>query len=496
MVACDDGETCHPAAVFIAGKMDSASTPSQSVITCRNSQGTELTANLLRIKRYSVVFEVYNPYSILQLSEVLSDFRIMASRRLLYHGKAVVSNLLNTGIVLVCEAMLDEGWVEVDFLSGVSTGDPGGGGDLASQFGTFMGEWKKANRVHDPFKLVVADLASTLSGVQQWLTGIDVGIRTTVTRRREDLENEIFSSIEDRVVNEVLPTMQRFEEVSAEVAQAEVAVHKSYVRRELHPIVLCSPFLYRTYTKPLGYAGDYEMVNMMLRDPYEGSSSFAKLLNFALLNTEPVIAHRNRIDFLVEKLRHECVRRAAHGKTRILNLACGPAMEVARFLRECPESDLAEIDLLDFNAETLEYARESLEQVRSASGRSTALRFFQRSVHQLLRAATQGGEDEFTGYDFVYCAGLFDYLSQRVCKRMVELFHTMLRPGGVIIVTNVATRNPRKAWMEYVMEWNLIYRDENDMMDLVPEGVKTRQTRVGADATGVNLFLEIEPAHG
>jgi extracellular factor (EF) 3-hydroxypalmitic acid methyl ester biosynthesis protein len=476
--------------------MDLSSNSSQSVITCRNSQGTELTANLLRITRYSVVFEVYNPYSILQLSEVLSDFRIMASRRLLYQGKAVVSNLLNTGIVLVCEAMLDEGWVEVDFLSGVSGTSLDGSANLVNQFATFMGEWKSANHVHDPFKLAVADLASTLTGIQHWLTGIDVGIRTTVTRRREDLEQEIFSGIEDRVVNEVLPTMQHFEEVSAEVGQAEVAVHKSYVRRELHPIVLCSPFLYRTYTKPLGYAGDYEMVNMMLRNPYEGSSAFAKLLNFALLNTEPVIAHRNRIDFLVEKLRSECVRRAAKGRTRILNLACGPAMEVQRFIRQCPESDLAEIDLLDFNAETLEFARESLNETRAAAGRSTKLHYFQRSVHQLLRAASQGGVDEFSGYDLVYCAGLFDYLSQRVCKRMVELFRTMLKPGGVVIVTNVATSNPRKAWMEYVMEWNLIYRDENEMMDLVPEGLNPKDTKVGADATGVNLFLEIELADG
>jgi extracellular factor (EF) 3-hydroxypalmitic acid methyl ester biosynthesis protein len=476
--------------------MDSPNTPPQSVITCRNSQGMELTANLLRIQRYSVVFEVYNPYSILQLSEVLSDFRIMASRRLLFHGKAVVSNLLNTGIVLVCEAMLDEGWVEVDFLSGVSTAEADDGSDLASQFTTFMGEWKTANRVHDPFKLVVADLASTLSGVQQWLTGIDVGIRTTVTRKREDLEREIFSGIEKRVIEEVLPKMQNFENVSAEVTQMEIAVHKSYVRRELHPIVLCSPFLYRTYTKPLGYAGDYEMVNMMLRNPYEGSSSFAKLLNFTLLNTEPVVAHRNRIDYLLEKLRSECVRNAARGKTRVLNLACGPAMEVQRFLRDCPESDLAEIDLLDFNGETLEYTRESLAQTRAAAGRRTQLRYIQRSVHQLLRSASQGGEDEFTGYDLVYCAGLFDYLSQRVCKRMVELFCTMVNPGGTVIVTNVATRNPRKAWMEYVMEWNLIYRDENDMMDLVPEGLKVSHTTVGADPTGVNLMLEIELANG
>lgn len=483
-------------AEFSKSDMDLTSETSQSVITCRNSQGTELTANLLRIKRYSVVFEVYNPYSILQLSEVLSDFRIMASRRLLYHGKAVVSNLLNTGIVLVCEAMLDEGWVEVDFLSGVSGSAAPGRGDLASQFSSFMGEWKSGNKVHDPFKLVVADLASMLSGVQHWLTGIDVGIRTTVTRRRDDLEHEIFSGIETRVVEEVLPSMERFEDVSKEVGEAEVAVHKSYVRRELHPIVLCSPFLYRTYTKPLGYAGDYEMVNMMLRNPYEGSSAFAKLLNFALLNTEPVVAHRNRIDFLINKLRTECKRRVSRGKTRVFNLACGPAMEIQRFLRECEESDLAEIDLLDFNSETLEYTRERIQEAKMAGGRETQVRYFQRSVHQLLRAATQGGEDEFTNYDVVYCAGLFDYLSQRVCKRLVELFCTMVRPGGIVIVTNVADSNPRKAWMEYVMEWNLIYRGTEEMNDLIPDGIRLRNSNVEADATGVNLFLEIEIADG
>lgn len=463
---------------------------SQSVITCRNSQGVELTANLLRIKRYSVVFEVYNPYSILQLSEVLSDFRIMASRRLLYHGKAVVSNLLNTGIVLVCEATLDEGWVELDFLSSV------GGGDLSSQFASFMSEWKSGNRVQDPFKLVVADMANLLSGVQHWLTGVDVGIRTTVTRRRDELEREIFSQVQTRVVEEVLPAMERFEQVAGEVDESDSAVHKSYVRRELHPIVLCSPFLYRTYTKPLGYAGDYEMVNMMLRNPYEGSSAFAKMLNFALLHTEPVVAHRNRIDYLIETLARETRRRVGRGKTRVFNLACGPAVEVQRFLRERDESDLVEIDLLDFNAETLEYTRERMDEARRDGGRETKLRYFQRSVHQLLRAASQGGEEEFSGYDIVYCAGLFDYLSQRVCKKLVELFCTMVRPGGLVIVTNVASSNPRKAWMEYLMEWNLIYRGREDMEDLVPEGFPVKRTSVLADDTGVNLFLEIGLADG
>ncbi|MDE0837108.1 MAG: hypothetical protein OSA84_12230 [Akkermansiaceae bacterium] len=54
-----------------------------------------------------------------------------------------------------------------------------------------MTEWKTGNEVIDPFKIVVADLSSMLAGVQHWLTGIDVGFRTTVTRRSQDMEREI-----------------------------------------------------------------------------------------------------------------------------------------------------------------------------------------------------------------------------------------------------------------------------------------------------------------
>jgi hypothetical protein len=60
----------------------------------------------------------------------------------------------------------------------------------------------------------------------------------------------------------------------------------------------------------------------------------------------------------------------------------------------------------------------------------------------------------------------------------------------------VANTNPRKAWMEYLMEWNLIYRSKEDMLDLVPADLATKRVEVKADSTGVNLFLEIELADG
>jgi hypothetical protein len=50
--------------------------------------------------------------------------------------------------------------------------------------------------------------------------------------------------------------------------------------------------------------------------------------------------------------------------------------------------------------------------------------------------------------------------------------------------------------MEYLMDWNLIYRNREEMLDLVPAGLPTKRVEVKADATGVNLFLEIELADG
>ena len=45
----------------------------------------------LPVSQAILTFEVYNPFSIVQLSEVLSEFKIVMSDRVVYSGRAVVS---------------------------------------------------------------------------------------------------------------------------------------------------------------------------------------------------------------------------------------------------------------------------------------------------------------------------------------------------------------------------------------------------------------------
>ena len=206
--------------------MQKGSSLLSSVAVCRNSQGTEITANILRLRRYSVAFEVYNPYSILQLSEVLRDFRIRVGDRVVYQGEAVVAGLVNTGILLVCEATLGNAWLDVDFLSDREGREP-----LADQFDVFVQDWKRAHEVDSSFKLTVANMQNLLIGLQRWMDQIDLGIRSTASVDRPTLEREVIGQLEDRVLEEVRPVMESFESAVAEVPEGREATHKFYVRR-------------------------------------------------------------------------------------------------------------------------------------------------------------------------------------------------------------------------------------------------------------------------
>jgi extracellular factor (EF) 3-hydroxypalmitic acid methyl ester biosynthesis protein len=465
-----------------------------SFIICRNSQGAEVRGTLHRLTRYLAVFEVYNPYSIVQLSEVLNDFRIMMNDRAVYEGRAVIANLVNTGIMLICEASLaDEGWNDVDLLTPAQSKER-----LLADFREFLRETEKIFRVVPDFKVVVADMHTLLSDLRRWMEQVELGVRSLPSGDRLKAEREMIVEMEEPIVPSVMPLMQRFEASAAAIPPELQPVHRSYIKRQLHPLVLCAPFVYRTYQKPLGYAGDYEMVSMMLRDPYEGSSIFAKMLNKLYLEIPPVIAHRNRITYLVENLQETTRKAATEGRVaRIYNLGCGPAQEIQNFLANDDLSDFADFLLLDFNDETIAHTTRTLEDIRARHRRRTGLKLEKKSVHQVLKEAGRPGQNSQLGtYDLVYCAGLFDYLSDRICRRLLEIFYDLVAPGGLLIATNVHPSNPWRNWMEYLAEWHLVYRDEAQFIKLAPETAPPGAATVRSDATGVNIFLEVrKPAN-
>lgn len=456
----------------------------ESIVAFVNSQGQEGRGTLLHITRKMIVFEVYNPYSVVQLSEVLDSVKVQRGERTIYSGRAVVSNLVNTGLMVIVSATLVDQWSDMAGLK------PGEG--LREETGRFIGDWEASHTIEPAYQRIVTTIGNFLGELSRWIGASEVAVLDEVEEdKRDELAGEFFDEVQEPIAVKVSELFEEFEHEAGLIDPEVGQVHRAFAQRETHPLLLCSPFVNRSFTKPLGYAGDYEMVNMMLHESDAAiSGTYARLVDTAFILTQAPEAHRNRIIMLIERLKNEAQRVIDEERTfNVLNIGCGPAVEIQRFVREEEASDFTLFNLMDFSPDTIAYTEGKIQKAIEAGGRRPKLNMIHKSIDTLLKEAHNDTE-LFTPdtYDMVYCAGLFDYFSDRVCKNLVNLFYQWVRPGGLVTVTNVHANNPVKNLMEHLLDWYLIYRDEEGMEYLIPDGV---HGEVIPDETGVNVLLDI-----
>lgn len=461
--------------------------PHATHVVGRSSEGVEVRGTPLRVSRHSIVFEIYRQDALLQVSEVLSGFKIVLNDRPLYEGRAIIKGVVDRGVTLACEASLDDGWLDVNFADGGVNS-----AHVRGEFRRFLGQWEQFYRVSPEFKVIVADLETFLAELQLWTEQVELGIRCEPSGDRLACERELAQELSELAHPALDALFEKFEAIAAVIPPELQPAHQHFIRRQLHPMVLASPFAFRVVRKPLGYAGDYEMVNMILRDPHEGPSLFGKILNRWFIKQPPAQAHRNRVQHLTRVLTEETLRALSQQRSlRVYNVGCGPAGEIQAFFAQSDLAEHAQFTLLDFNEETLQSVRGILEAARAARHRSTPMQFVKKSVAQLIKGRSKVIDSPQHRYDLVYCAGLFDYLEGALCKQLMNMFYEMLAPGGLLLVSNVDPSNPIRHWLGYILEWHLIYRDGRQMLALRPDAASVEDTRVRSDITGVNVFLEV-----
>lgn len=424
--------------------------------------------------------EVYNPYSIVQVSEVLSGLTVRFSTKIAYLGKAVVISLVNTGLTAIVSVTLIDEWRELNDVVVVP-------GAVGAEALAFVQDWTKRFQIRRDYQILVNEMRAYLSDVSRWIEQVDLS--ESLPKMDGRLRTDVFNEL-------VVPLMQKMEfyldalNSEAYLIDDEFAsAHRSFAQAALHPLLLRAPFVFRTYTKPLGYAGDYQMVNQILDNPRQGPSTYFQMVNAACLQNILAVAHRNRIDILVDFLKRMADAAQIAGKTlRIMNVGCGPAIEIQRFLQSYPHPEVLSFELVDFSEETLAWTREKLSSIVAQIGKPVVINYVHDSVHKLLKRRIDPASESAREFDAVYCAGLFDYLSDKVCSRLTAHFAARTCHGGKILVTNVHSNNSTKFFMEHLLEWYLIYRDEASFYPLLPAQSTARKIYV--DATGMNIFAE------
>jgi extracellular factor (EF) 3-hydroxypalmitic acid methyl ester biosynthesis protein len=459
-----------------------------SLAVFKTRDGAETRGTILRLGRYAVAFELYQTAVVLRTSEVLDKFKILIDGRMIYSGRAVVGSLIDAGSRIICEVKLDDLGTETDFFLQPSVA----GSDWEQAYGRFFRQWQKNYRVSAEFKVLVTDIQAFLVATRQWLEQVEFDLGTSKDSRLPEHQMETLEAIARRVIAAFNAQHEKFEDLAYAIPEEHYGAHQEFVRRHWQQLFLCSPFGQRTFYKPLGYAGDYEMMNMIHRNQPEGGSLYEKLIHFLLVSQWPAQSVRNRVAHLKNHILQETARVARLGRrARILNVGCGPAREVQDFLAETPLANETDFVLVDFNEETLDYVKTQINRLKGPFSQQATVETRQVSVHHLLRQnAHPEHQPVEPGYDLIYCGGLFDYLSEPTCRSLVNLFYDWLRPGGLAVVANMSDAKPFRNFIEFVLDWQLIYRDSGKMLALAPE--RARDTaRVITEPTSVNLFLHL-----
>jgi hypothetical protein len=263
--------------------------------------------------------------------------------------------------------------------------------------------------------------------------------------------------------------------------------HVAYWRAQLHPYFLQAPLIRRAFSKPLGYAGDYEMMNMLYRNAPEGETQLGRVLHQYVNSWRSADAVRSRRRWIVQRIReHAGTRRSNY---RIASIASGPAVEMQDLVREAALADRSELTCIDQDPASLACAQQGLARAQHEAHRTPTTRFINTSVKRIMNR--EADACDIPPQDFIHSLGLYDYLPARAARRLTAALYEMLAPGGRLVLGNFA-RNPESFAMDLICDWALIYRDEDEVRGFGQDLPVEAKVTVEREPVGLNLFAVID----
>ena len=244
------------------------------------------------------------------------------------------------------------------------------------------------------------------------------------------------------------------------------------------------PMTWRAFTKPRGYAGDAVMMDYLygIHGGAEADRQASPIGRAILrhIQTRPtsqgVVFRRRHLADLIDR------QAAGSGKPSVLAIAAGHLREV-ELSTAVARGAVQRLVALDADAD-------SLAEVGTCYGH-LGIETHHGSVREILRRKVRLGQ-----FDLVYAAGLYDYLVDEVAQALTARMIEMTKPGGTVLIPNFAPSIEGRGYMECFMDWQLIYRDEYDMVGLLgrTDRALIDDYDVYADPWGSVVYLRVRKA--
>ncbi|PJK27620.1 PilZ domain-containing protein [Minwuia thermotolerans] len=305
----------------------------------------------------------------------------------------------------------------------------------------------------------------------------------------EDME-DAYRACEAGLLRDWKTLWQRGEDIVGAFAHDSVQVRaiKRFTEQVLTPEFMDGPIWQRSFEKPLGYPGDFKIMRMVYAWAREGKDPYGQLLHRLGLEVAECIATRM---VLVQQSIAETIRRRAKAGevARIASLGCGPAKEVQNILQASRLDGAAAFTLIDQEEEALAHAYEEAMPNLARLGGQASVNCLHLSFRQLLSGRAVA--EALGPQDMIYAVGLVDYFRERQAQRLIAGLYGHVEPGGLLMIGNMADSALSNYWpMEFIADWNVIYRSREEMQRLAADCAGAEVT-VRPDRTGRVWMLQL-----
>jgi extracellular factor (EF) 3-hydroxypalmitic acid methyl ester biosynthesis protein len=241
-----------------------------------------------------------------------------------------------------------------------------------------------------------------------------------------------------------------------------------------------SPFFSRFQEWPRGYPGDFETIEYLCDGiNLAPDRTVEYCIEKYALSCSAAQQHIHKVKYQAAQILETVLRDSQ--KKRVLSLACGGCRDIFLIQKHLEHFPMVEFVLNDMDSEALEFSRSRLKNLESQ------LNFLHGNIVKVVKRL-EGSE----GFDLVIAGGLFDYLKDKTIIFLMTSIYQMLNQGGKFIFTNLAKGNPYRPWIEYVGDWLLIERCEEDFLNICHHiGIAREAINIKREETGLTLIIEV-----
>ena len=251
------------------------------------------------------------------------------------------------------------------------------------------------------------------------------------------------------------------------------------VAREVHAL---SPFVRRLQTWSRGYQGDFETIEHLLSQENQAEpGTVGFVIEQYCLATALAQQHRNKMQRQTNEIMKVLLREDQSKAPSVLILAAGSTPEL-RYAANFVQTRDFRVVLCDTDPGAIDFSTKALASL------GDRVRTLEGDVVWCAESIEEQGP-----YDLIVAGGLFDYLDDKWAKKTLSLvLGGWLAPGGKLFFTNLATENPFRLWMRCVVNWTVIERTEQDLVELVSSARTSNvAVQVGRDPTTLALLAEV-----